>query len=55
MFNLYMGQKMKVCLDHAQLNTVDIGRDVSKISSMLNLYGEWLAKEALERMDKWET
>ena len=50
--NLYLGQRVKVRLDHGETNSAEIGRGVRQgccISPILfNLYGEWLAKEALD-------
>lgn len=50
--NLYMQQKVKVRLDSGDTKSVEIGRGVRQgccLSPILfNLYGEWLAKEALD-------
>jgi hypothetical protein len=51
-YNLYMGQRVKVRLEQGETNGVEIGRGVRQGCCMspilFNLYGEWLVKEALE-------
>lgn len=50
--NLYLGQRIKVRLKHGETSRVEIGRGVRQgcclSPSLFNLYGEWLAREALK-------